>query len=320
MRIKESSEKMDRIKVVFMGTPDFAVPVLEELIKVTDVCLVVTQPDKEVGRHHEISFSPIKKVALNHDIKVFQPSKIRIDNEVIMNEKPDLIVTCAYGQIIPEKILNLPRLGCVNVHASLLPKLRGGAPIHRSIINGDDKTGITIMYMDKSMDTGDIISQRECPILDTDNVGILHDKLSKIGAELLMDTLPSIVNGTNDRIKQNNDEATYAYNISREDEHIDFNDLAINVYNKVRGLNPWPVAYTIINGEEVKVLDCYISEEDSVFSSGTICCIDKGKFGICAKDKVVYIKTVKPSGKRQMDINDYINGIRREDVLNTICE
>ncbi len=311
---------MDKVNVIFMGTPDFAVPVLKELIKNTNVLLVVTQPDKEIGRNHEVSFSPIKKVALENNIKVFQPVKIRTDYQEIINLKPDMIVTCAYGQIIPEEILNLPRLGCINVHASLLPKLRGGAPIHHAIIDGEKETGITIMYMDKTMDTGDIISQKSVVIEDSDNVGILHDKLSEMGAELLIQTLPSIINGTNDRIKQNNDEATYGYNISREDEHIDFNSSARNVFNKVRGLNPWPKAYTTISGEEIKIIECYIGDEDSHFSSGTVCEISKDKFGICTKDKVIYITKVKPAGKREMDILDYINGLDKENVLNTICE
>ena len=310
---------MNDIKVVFMGTPDFAVPVLNELIKHTNVKLVVTQPDKEIGRHHEMSYSPIKKVALENNIEVYQPVKIRNDFQRIIDINPDIIITCAYGQIIPSELLELPRLGCINVHASLLPKLRGGAPIHHAIMDGEKETGITIMYMDKTMDTGDIISQTKYVINDNDNVGILHDKLSVMGAELLIKTLPSIISGTNERTKQNNDEATYGYNITREDEHIDFNNEAIKVYNKVRGLNPWPKAYAIINGEEVKVIDCYISDIDSGFSSGTVSVIEKDKFGICTKDKVIFITRVKPAGKREMDIVDYINGLNKENVLNTIC-
>ena len=311
---------MNNTKVIFMGTPDFAVPILEKLIKNTNVIAVVTQPDKFVGRHHEVSFSPIKKVALQNNIKVIQPEKIRNEYDEILSLNPDIIITCAYGQIIPEILLNCPPLGCINVHASLLPKLRGGAPIHHAIIDGYKKTGITIMYMDKTMDTGDIISTKEVEIELEDNVGTLHDKLSTVGAELLLETLPSIINKTNNRIPQNHDEATYAYNISREDEHIDFNKTAQEVFDQVRGLNPWPKAYTVIDGEEVKVIDCYIGNEDSIFSAGTICTIDKDKFGICTKDKLVYLTKVKPSGKREMDILDYINGLKKEKVLHTICE
>ena len=199
---------MNDLNVIFMGTPEFAVPVLEKLIENTRVIAVVTQPDKEVGRHHELKASPIKELALAHDIRVIQPNKIREEYQEIVDLNPDIIITCAYGQIIPDAILECPHLGCINVHASLLPKLRGGAPIHHAIIDGYNKTGITIMYMDSKMDTGDIIAQRECPIYDIDNVGTLHDKLSKIGAELLMDTLPSLLIGAITRTKQNDEEAT----------------------------------------------------------------------------------------------------------------
>lgn len=311
---------MKDLRVIFMGTPDFAVPVLENLILNTHVIMVVTQPDKEVGRNREMQITPVKKVALEHGIKVFQPTKIREEFEEVTQLNADIIITCAYGQIIPEVILNNPRLGCINVHASLLPRLRGGAPIHHALIDGEEKTGITIMYMDKKMDTGDIIAQEEYRIKDTDTVGMLHDILSKMGSELLIKTLPSIIDGTNNRVCQNESEATYAWNIKREEEHLDFNKSAREVYNKVRGLNPWPKANTIINGVEVKILDCYIGEKDSVLSSGTIVEINKDSIGICTKDKVIYVTRVKPFGKKEMSARDYINGINKEKVLHTIVE
>lgn len=311
---------MRNTKVIFMGTPDFAVPVLEGLLENTNVIMVVTQPDKEVGRHHELVPTPIKKVAEEHHVPVFQPTKIKNDYEPIINAGADIIITCAYGQIIPEAILNAPRLGCINVHASLLPRLRGGAPLHHALIDGEEKTGITVMYMDKKMDTGDIISTKEYIIKDTDNVGIIHDTLSVMGKELLLETLPSIIDGTNNRIPQNNDEATYAWNITREEEHIDFNRSAKEIYNQVRGLYPWPKANTIIGGVEVKVLECFISDKDSKFSSGTICDITKDSIGICTKDKVVYITKVKPFGKKEMAALDYINGLNKEKILHSIVE
>ena len=311
---------MKNINVIFMGTPDFAVPVLEALIENTNVVLVVTQPDKEVGRHHELSFSPVKKVALEHNIQVYQPTKIRKEFEPVINTKADIIITCAYGQIIPEEILNYPRLGCINVHASLLPRLRGGAPLHHALIDGETKTGMTIMYMDKGMDTGDIISQQEYIIKDTDTVGTLHDKLSIMGRNLLMDTLPNILAGTSKRTPQDHEKATYAYNITREEEHLDFNRPAREVYNKVRGLNPWPLAYTIINGVEVKVIDCYIGEKDSGLSPATICELNKDSIGITTKDKVIYITKVKPFGKKAMAAGDYVNGLQKEKVLHSIVE
>ena len=308
------------LKIVYMGTPEFSAVVLEGLLAKYNVRAVVTQPDRPVGRDGMIKMSAVKECANKHTILVVQPEKIKEEYIDVLAFEPDLIITCAYGQIIPEAILNNPRLGCINVHASLLPRLRGGAPIHHAIIDGEEKTGVTIMYMDKKMDTGDIISKKEYIITDEDNVGTLHDKLSQIGSTLLIETLPSIINGTNNRIPQNHDEATYAWNIKREEEHINFNKTAKEVYNQVRGLNPWPKAYTLILDQEVKVLECTIGTNDSTFSSGTICELTKDSIGICTKDKVVYITKVKPFGKKEMSARDYINGLNKEKVLHSIAE
>lgn len=311
---------MKSTKVIFMGTPEFAVPVLQTLIDNTEVVLVVTQPDKLVGRNKVLTPPPIKQLALENNIEVFQPTKIREEYERITSLNADLIITCAYGQIIPEEILNSPRLGCINVHASLLPRLRGGAPIHHAIIDGEEKTGITIMYMDKKMDTGDIISTVEYKIKDTDNVGTLHDELSKLGSELLLQTLPSIVDGTNNRTPQNHDEATYAWNIKREEEHLTFNRPSKEILNQIRGLNPWPTANAIILDQEVKILEAYIGEKDSKLSPGIVCEINKDNFAITTNDKIIHITKVKPFGKKIMDARDYINGMDREKFLNSIVK
>lgn len=311
---------MKSTKVIFMGTPEFAVPVLQTLIDNTEVVLVVTQPDKLVGRNKVLTPPPVKQLALENNIEVFQPTKIREDYERITSLNADLIITCAYGQIIPEEILNNPRLGCINVHASLLPRLRGGAPIHHAIIDGEEKTGITIMYMDKKMDTGDIISTVEYKIKDTDNVGTLHDELSKLGSELLLRTLPSIVDGTNNRTPQNHDEATYAWNIKREEEHVTFNRPSKEILNQIRGLNPWPTANAIILDQEVKILEAYIGEKDSKLSPGIVCEINKDNFAITTNDKIIHITKVKPFGKKIMDARDYINGMDREKFLNSIVK
>ena len=311
---------MKSTKVIFMGTPEFAVPVLQTLIDNTEVVLVVTQPDKLVGRNKVLTPPPVKQLALENNIEVFQPTKIREDYKRITSLNADLIITCAYGQIIPEEILNNPRLGCINVHASLLPRLRGGAPIHHAIIDGEEKTGITIMYMDKKMDTGDIISTVEYKIKDTDNVGTLHDELSKLGSELLLQTLPSIVDGTNNRTPQNHDEATYAWNIKREEEHVTFNRPSKEILNQIRGLNPWPTANAIILDQEVKILEAYIGEKDSKLSPGIVCEINKDNFAITTNDKIIHITKVKPFGKKIMDARDYINGMDREKFLNSIVK
>lgn len=300
---------MNKANLIFMGTPEFAVPVLEMLIKNTNVMMVVTQPDKEVGRHHELTPSPIKKVALEHHIPVFQPTKIRIDHAQLMTLKPDLIITCAYGQIIPPDLLQLPRLGCINVHASLLPKLRGGAPLHHAIIDGYNETGITIMYMDESMDTGDIITSAKMPITSHTKLGDVHDTLSIMGANLLESTLPSILAGTNPRIHQNNSEATYAYNIKREEEHLDFTKDVLTIDRLVRGLNPYPTANILINKSEYKILSGHYEKRPSIIKK---IYVTKDILGIGCQDGIYYIDEIKPNGKKVMPIKSFLNGIKPE--------
>lgn len=307
---------MKDLKVIFMGTPDFCVPILEELIKKCTVIAVVTQPDKEVGRKKVLTPSPIKEVTLKNNIKVLQPVKIKEEYQDIIDLNPDIIITCAYGQIVPEVILNAPKYGCINVHASLLPKLRGGAPIHKAIINGYKKTGITIMYMDKGMDTGDMISKKEVDITDFDTAETLHDKLQKASVPLLMETLPSIINGTNKREKQNNDEATYAYNVSREDEHVNFNDTSLNVYNKIRGLNSWPGAYATLDDKNIKLWVSKISDNVYDKKPGTIVNLNKDGMEVVTKDKSILITELQLPGKKKMNIKDFINGNKKEDYLN----
>lgn len=305
---------MKNKNIVFMGTPDFSVPVLKMLIENTNVLLVVTQPDKIVGKDKTVSFNPIKKLALEENIPVFQPMRIRKDFEKLKNLDIDLIVTCAYGQIIPKEVLDMPKYGCINVHASILPKYRGSAPIQWCLFNNDDVTGVTIMYMDEGMDTGDIIKIKEIPILDSDNVGTLHDKLSKLGCDLLLEVLPTIFNKTNDRIKQGNN-YTMAPMIKREDERLDFNEEGKKIIGKIKGLNPWPLANIIINNQEIKVLEAEFVQK-KVDNTGIIKEIDKKNLGITCKDGIIYLKKVKPSGKKLMEINSFLNGIDKEKYLN----
>ena len=300
--------------IVFMGTPDFSVPVLKMLIENTNVLLVVTQPDKIVGKDKTVSFNPVKKLALEENIPVFQPMRIRKDFEKLKNLDIDLIVTCAYGQIIPKEVLDMPKYGCINVHASILPKYRGSAPIQWCLFNNDDVTGVTIMYMDEGMDTGDIIKIKEIPILDSDNVGTLHDKLSKLGCDLLLEVLPTIFNKTNDRIKQGNN-YTMAPMIKREDERLDFNEEGKKIIGKIKGLNPWPLANIIINNQEIKVLEAEFVQK-KVDNTGIIKEIDKKNLGITCKDGIIYLKKIKPSGKKVMEINSFLNGIDKEKYLN----
>ena len=294
-------------RVIFMGTPEFSVPVLEMLIKETNVIGVVTQPDSYVGRHHELKFSPVKEVAVKNNIKVFQPEKIRNDYQGILDENPDIIITCAYGQIIPTILLETPKYKAINVHASLLPKLRGGSPLHRAIINGYKETGITIMYMAPGMDDGDIITQESVEIKDTDNVGIIHDELSIMGRDLLLKTLPSIFDGTNTRTKQDESEVTFAYNIKREEEKIDYNKTALEVYNQIRGMYPFPVAYTTLEDEIIKVCEARLGDKKKG-NPGEIVEIYNDGFGVMCKDSEIIFTKIKPSGKKEMNVKDYLNG------------
>lgn len=306
---------MKNTKVIFMGTPDFAVPVLKELIEHTTVVLVVTQPDKCVGRKQTLSKTPIKIVAEEANIKVFQPASIKQDYDLILNTEADIIITCAYGQIIPKVILDYPKFGCINVHASLLPKYRGGAPIHHCLINGDKTTGVTIMYMDTKMDNGDIITQETYNILDTDNVLTLHEKLSIMGANLLIETLPSILSGTNKRQKQDENKVTHAYNITRDEEEINFNKNGYDIINKIRGLNPWPLANFKINDTEIKVLEAEFIAKNNMIPNQVVE-INKNNFGISCADGIIYLKKIKPFGKKEMLIKDYLNGIKKDELLN----
>ena len=304
-----------KTKIVFMGTPEFAVPVLEMLIKNYQVVLVVTQPDKKVGRKQVITPSPIKKIAEIHQIPVFQPKSIRTDYQKIEEVKTDLIITCAYGQIIPESVLNIPTIGSFNVHASLLPKYRGGAPIHKCLMNGEEKTGVTIMYMDKGMDTGDMVSRVEYVIKDTDTTETLHEVLSKLGAKLLEETLPSILDGTNQREKQKEGDVTYAYNIKREEERIDFYKTGKSIINQIRGLNSWPLANILVNKEEYKVLEATFEKKEKC-NPGKVSEVTNDSIVFDFFDGTIYITKLKPFGKKIMSTKDFLNGTKKEIILN----
>lgn len=307
--------KMKDIKIVFMGTPSFAVPILSSLIDYYNVVMVVCQPDKEKDRKGNIIYSPCKTLALENNIEVFQPLKIKEDYAKILDKKPDIIVTAAYGQIIPDEVLNYPKYGCINVHGSLLPKLRGGAPIHHAIINGDKETGVTIMYMDKKMDAGDIIAQRSIEIEDDIILDDLYSKLSLLGRDLLIDTLPSIIAGTNARIKQNEKEVTFGFNITKEEEKIDFNNKAKDIYNLIRGLSTNPGAYGMINGKRMKIYSAEITSIKSLQDPGLIENISSNGILVNTNDYKILLKDIKLEGKKRCLVKDFINGIKKEDYV-----
>ncbi len=306
---------MKDIRIVFMGTASFSLAVLKMLVEEEyNVVGVVTQPDRFVGRKKVLTMPDVKVEALKHNIPVIQPHKVKEEYEDIIALNPDLIITAAYGQIIPQALLDAPKLGCVNVHASLLPLYRGGAPVHKCIIDGQEKTGVTIMYMVKKMDAGNIISQKETPILDDDTVGILYDRLTDLGAQLLKETLPSIIEGTNQSIPQDEKLVTYAPVLTREDERIDWNTTAKNIYNKVRGTNPWPGVYTTYNGKTVKIWAGLIHQCENAVKHhahqkcGTIVKIFKDAIGVKVEDGVYLITEFQLEGKKRMLVKDYLNG------------
>lgn len=311
--------KKQDLRIVFMGTPKFSVPVLEGLISSYQVVGVVTQPDKEVGRKKEIRFSPVKEMAIKKQIPVFQPENIKKEYQEILNLKPDLIVTCAYGQIIPKVLLDFPKYRSINVHASLLPKLRGGAPIHKAIINNYLRTGITIMYMVEKMDAGDIIAQKETIIETEDTTGTLHDRLSMMGKELLLETIPDLIQGKIHPIPQNEEEVTYAWNITREEEKIDFTKSTLDVYNQIRGLSPFPGAYAVLDSKIVKIYASRISS--SFFTTrkdGEIGKIYEDGIGVSTKDGEIIITELQFEGKKKMKVKDFLHGYDGEKMIGKV--
>lgn len=311
---------MKDLKVIFMGTPEFAVPILDALIDKCNVVLVVSQPDRLKDRKGNILPTPTKLVAIDNNIEVFQPNKIRDEYEKIINCDCDIIITCAYGQIIPDIILNKPRLGCINVHGSLLPKYRGGAPIHWAIINGESETGITIMYMDSKMDSGDIISQRSIKIDDNDNLDSLYNKLSLLGRDLLIETLPNIIENTNDRIKQDESLVTYGLNIKKEEERIDFNNKAIDVNNLIRGLSSIPGAYCYLDNKRLKIYKAFVLNKKSNGKIGEIIDIDKYGIIVNCKDYCIKIIDIKLEGKSRCLVCDYLNGIKKNELIGKVLK
>ncbi|HAK39367.1 methionyl-tRNA formyltransferase [Streptococcus infantarius subsp. infantarius] len=300
-------------KLIFMGTPDFAATVLEGLLDDAnyDVLAVVTQPDRALGRKKEIKMTPVKEVALAHNLPVYQPEKMSGSDEMaeLMTLGADGIVTAAFGQFLPTKLLDSVDFA-VNVHASLLPKYRGGAPIHYAIINGDKEAGVTIMEMVKKMDAGDMIAKASTPITDEDNVGTMFEKLAVIGRDLLLKTLPDYIAGNIKPELQDESKATFSPNITSEEERIDWNKSAREVFNHIRGLYPWPVAHTLLDGKRFKIYEASLAEGQG--QPGQI--IEKGKktLVVATGDGAISLKTVQPAGKPRMSVVDFLNGVGRK--------
>ncbi len=303
-----------KLRVVFMGTPDFSVPTLKMLIQNYDVLAVVTQTDKPNGRGHNIKFSPVKEVALENDLLIYQPKKIRGNDEFLMSMRgldPDVIVVVAYGKILPKEIINLPRYGCINSHASLLPRHRGASPINFAIISGDTESGITTMFMDEGLDTGDIIEKYETTIGDTMTAGELHDELKELSAYAIRDTLLKIEKEEFTRKKQNDLVSTYAPLLSKEVGRIDFSKSAKEIVNLIRGLNPWPIAYCLYKEKKMKIyeaVDCRIDDKYDGYKFGDILNIDDEGILVKCGDGGIIIRVIQFENKKAMYVKSFLNG------------
>ncbi len=292
-----------------MGTPDFAVCALESIIKAGhEVLACFTQPDRPKGRGKSLKPTPVKVKAEEYNIPVYQPEKIREEENVniIRNLNPDVIVVAAFGQLLPESILNIPKYGCINIHASLLPKYRGAAPIEWAIIDGEKETGVTTMYMEKGLDTGDMLDVKKVEIAKDETGASLHDKLAEAGAELILETLKKLESGTSVRIKQDDSKSSYAKMLKKEMGEMDFSKSATELERLIRGLNPWPCAYTEINGKMIKIYSAEVVQVTG--NPGEILDTTNKSFTIACKEGGLKIKSLQPEGKKCMDTAAYLNG------------
>lgn len=302
------------MRAVFMGTPEFAVPTLQALIDHHEVVGVVTQPDKQRGRGKKMQFPPVKEKALEYDIPVYQPQKARDEEfiDILRKLNPDVIVVVAYGQILPESILNIPKYGCINVHGSLLPKYRGAAPIQWAVLDGEEKTGITTMYMEKGLDTGDMIDKAELVLDPKETAGSLHDKLMDMGADLLLETLKKLEDGTAVRTVQDDSESCYAKMLSKEMGHIDFTKDAKSIECLIRGMNPWPSAYTSLDGKTMKIWDADVVEWEGDEAPGTIVEVTKNSITAACGQNALALNEIQLAGKKRMNVQAFLLGYHVE--------
>jgi len=304
------------MKVIFMGTPDFAVSTLENIVAAGhEVVLVVTQPDKPKGRGGNMAFPPVKEKAIELDLEVYQPVRVRKPEciEYLAEYEADIIVVSAFGQILPKEILDMPKYCCINVHASLLPKYRGAAPIQWSVINGDEVSGVTIQRMDVGLDTGDIIEKAEL-VLDKDETGgSLFDKLAEVGAKLCVSTMEKIEKGEATFTPQNDEEATHVGMIDKSMGDIDFTKSAVEIERLIRGLNPWPSAFTKMNGKTLKIWKAEVLEENTSYKPGQVCFVDKNSIHIQTGEGVLALKEIQLEGKKRMEVDAFLRGYKVEE-------
>lgn len=301
---------MSKLKTIFMGTPDFAVPCLEVLQAKTEVLAVITQPDRPKGRGHNLQASPVKQKALEYNLPVLQPEKIKTEEFTAELERlqPDLIVVVAFGQILSQRILDIPSLGCVNVHASLLPRYRGAAPIHWSIINGEKETGVTTMLMDAGLDTGDMLLKDKVAITEEMTTEELHDQLMAMGGKLLAETIDGLANGTITPEKQDDSISNYAGMLNKETGHIDWSKSAVEIHNLIRGLNSWPVAWSMKDGKNYKFWRTKVENRNSDKAPGTVVELRKNSFCLATGEGLLEVLEIQPPSKKRMSAGDLLRG------------
>ena len=301
---------MSKLKTIFMGTPDFAVPCLEVLQAKTEVLAVITQPDRPKGRGHNLQASPVKQKALEYNLPVLQPEKIKTEEFTAELERlqPDLIVVVAFGQILSQRILDIPPLGCVNVHASLLPRYRGAAPIHWSIINGEKETGVTTMLMDAGLDTGDMLLKDKVTITEEMTTEELHDQLMAMGGKLLAETIDGLANGTITPEKQDDSISNYAGMLNKETGHIDWSKSAVEIHNLIRGLNSWPVAWSMKDGKNYKFWRTKVENGNSDKAPGTVVELRKNSFCLATGEGLLEVLEMQPPSKKRMSAGDLLRG------------
>lgn len=303
------------MKVIFMGTPDFSVGILEAIIEAGhEVVLVVTQPDKPKGRGNTMQFPPVKECALSHNIEVFQPVKIRDTQniEYLKNFQADIMIVAAFGQILPKSILDMPKYGCVNIHASLLPKYRGASPIQWAVINGDEISGVTAQRMDVGIDTGDMIAKREIRLAKDETGGSLFDKLADLGAKLCVETMDLIATGKASYTPQNHEAATHTALISKELGNIDWNKSAVEIERLIRGLNPWPSAYTKLDNKTFKIWKAEVLDDSTEYAAGCIVKVDKKNLVVQTGKGLLALKEVQLEGKKRMEVDAFLRGYEME--------
>ncbi|MCG7936480.1 MAG: methionyl-tRNA formyltransferase [Candidatus Thiodiazotropha taylori] len=308
------------LKIIFAGTPDFAASALQALLTTEHhVVAVYTQPDRPAGRGRKVQFSPVKQLAVEHDLEVFQPKTLKDPQaqQILAQHQADLMVVVAYGLLLPQAVLDTPRLGCINIHASLLPRWRGAAPIQRAILAGDETSGVTIMQMEAGLDTGPMLSIRSTPIDAKETGGSLHDRLAELGSAALIEVLPGLSEGSVEAIPQDDSQANYASKLDKEEARIDWSQSAVQIDRQVRAFNPWPVAHCLYGDKVMRVWNSEVVSADGSASPGQVVATAKTGFDVATGEGVLRISQLQMPGKRAMSAGDFLNAHNMDGVVLT---